>query len=83
MLLLQVPDTGGMAIKRFFLKEVLNGLKWRDLMFKKMLLKTKLKTRLQHRTAELIVESDMMQKWMILESLSGFSNSSTVITENW
>ena len=25
----------------------------------------------------------MMQKWMILESLSGFSNSSTVITENW
>ena len=24
-----------------------------------------------------------LQGWMILESLSGFSNSSTVITENW
>ena len=28
-------------------------------------------------------ESDMMLKWMIFENLSGFSNSSTVITENW
>ena len=28
-------------------------------------------------------ESDMMLKWMIFENLSGFSNSTTVITENW